>query len=93
MDYTRIILTVGIEPIKKLLLDAKNRNVKVRYITEITSETISYCKELMKFIEPRHLDGSQRNFMVSDEENLAPGFSHKKRQISRHRLLTAMSKK
>ena len=73
MDYT--LLTVGIEPIKKLLLDAKNRNVKLRYITEITTENISYCKELMKFTELRHLDGSQSNFMVSDEEYLAPAVS------------------
>jgi two-component system, OmpR family, sensor histidine kinase VicK len=75
MDYTRTLLTVGIEPIKNLLLDAKNRNVKLRYITEITSENISYYKELMKFTELRHLDGSQSNFMVSDEEYLAPGLS------------------
>jgi two-component system, OmpR family, sensor histidine kinase VicK len=75
MDYTRTLLTVGIEPIKKLLLDAKNRNVKLRYITEITTENISYCKELMKFTELRHLDGSQSNFMVSDEEYLAPAGS------------------
>jgi two-component system, OmpR family, sensor histidine kinase VicK len=73
MDYTRTLLTVGIEPIKNLLLDAKN--VKLRYITEITSENISYYKELMKFTELRHLDGSQSNFMVSDEEYLAPGLS------------------
>jgi hypothetical protein len=75
MDYTRTLLTVGIEPIKKLLLDAKNRNVKLRYITEITTENISYCKELMKFTELRHLDGSQSNFMVSDEAYLAPGLT------------------
>jgi hypothetical protein len=75
MDYTRTLLTVGIEPIKNLLLDAKNRNVKLRYITEITSENISYYKELMKFTELRHLDGSQSNSMVSDEEYLAPGLT------------------
>ncbi len=75
MDYTRTLLTVGIESIKKLLLDAKNRNVKLRYITDITSENISYCKELMKFTELRHLDGSQSNFMVSEKEYLAPGGS------------------
>jgi two-component system, OmpR family, sensor histidine kinase VicK len=75
MDYTRTLLTVGIEPIKKLLLDAKNRNVKLRYISEITTENICYCKELIKFTELRHLDGSQSNFMVSDEEYLAPELS------------------
>jgi two-component system, OmpR family, sensor histidine kinase VicK len=71
MDYTRTSITVGVEPIKKLLLDATNRNVRMRYITEITIENISYCKELMKFTELRHLDGSLSNFMVSDKEYLA----------------------
>jgi len=75
MDYTRTLLTVGIDPIKRLLLEAKNRNVKLRYITEITSENISYCKELMKFTELRHLEGSFSNFMVSDDEYLALGGS------------------
>ncbi|HYV51657.1 MAG TPA: hypothetical protein VE971_00030 [Candidatus Eisenbacteria bacterium] len=75
MDFTRTSITVGVEPIKKLLLDATNRNVRLRYITEITAENISYCKELMKFTELRHLDGSLSNFMVSDKEYLALGVS------------------
>ena len=73
--YMYGLYTYLIEPIKKLLLDARNRNVKhTRYIIEITRENIS-CKELMKFTELRHLDGSESNFMVSDEEYLATGGS------------------
>src|SRR5215831_19948934 len=70
--FTRTSITVGVEPIKKLLLDATNRNVR---LTEITAENISYCKELMKFTELRHLDESISNFMVSDKEYLALGVS------------------
>ena len=75
MDYTLTSLAVGIDPIRKSFLDAKNRDVKLRYITEITTENISYCKELMKITELRHLDGFQGNFMVSEKEYLAPGVS------------------
>jgi len=75
MDYTRPSLALGIEPIRKSFLDAKNRDVKLRYITEITTENMSYCKELMKITEVRHLDGIKGNFMVSDKEYLAPAAS------------------
>ena len=34
MDHTRPSLTLGIESIRKSFLDAKNRDVKLRYITE-----------------------------------------------------------
>jgi len=48
MDYTRPSLAHAFESITKSVLDAKGRDVKLRYITEITPENISYCKELMK---------------------------------------------
>ena len=44
-------------PLYSVLNQAKNRGVKLRYITEIIEENISYCKELMKYAELRHLDG------------------------------------
>lgn len=69
MDYTHTSL--GIEPIRKSFLDAKNKDVELRYITEITTENIFYCKELMKITELRHLDGFQGNFMVSEREYIA----------------------
>jgi signal transduction histidine kinase len=72
MEYTRPSLALGIESIRKSFLDAKERDVKLRYITEITTENISYCKELMKIADVRHLDGIKGNFMVSDKEYLAP---------------------
>jgi two-component system, OmpR family, sensor histidine kinase VicK len=42
--------------------------VKFRYVTEITKDNISYCKEMLKFAEIRHLDGVKGNFEVSDEK-------------------------
>ena len=76
MDYTRPSLALGIESIRKSFLDAKARDVKLRYITEITTENISYCKELMKIADVRHLDGIKGNFMVREKEYLAPAVSN-----------------
>ena len=73
MNYTRPPLAVGIGQIKKAFLDAKIRGVRLRYLTEITNENISYCKELIKIVdELRHLDAIKGNFMISEEEYLAP---------------------
>jgi two-component system sensor histidine kinase VicK len=72
MDFTRPPLAIEIESIRNSYLNAKNRDVKLRYITEITTENISTCKELMKIAEIRHLDGIKGNFMVSEGEYLAP---------------------
>src|SRR5215216_6380345 len=45
---------------------AKDRSVKFRYVTEITKDNLTYCKEMLKFSEIRHLDGVKGNFEVSD---------------------------
>jgi len=72
MDYSRPALAFRIESIKKSFIDAKNRNIRLRYITDITVENISYCKELMEIAEVRHLVGIKGNFMVSEKEYIAP---------------------
>ena len=82
MDYTRPSLAIGIESIRKSFLDAKGRDVKLRYITEITPENIPYCKELMKIADVRHLDGIKGNFMVSEKEYLAPAVSNNTSNIA-----------
>ena len=81
MNYTRPPLAIGLEPIKKAFLDAKNRGVHLRYLTEITKDNLPYCKELMEIVhELRHLDGIKGNFMVSESEYIAPLilFEHEK---------------
>jgi signal transduction histidine kinase len=57
---------------KKLLVDIKNKGIKMRQVTEITKENIHYCKELLRFnYEIRHLEGIKANFCVSESEYLA----------------------
>ena len=73
MDYTRPALAIGTEAIRKSFVEAKRKDVQLRYLTEITNENISYCKELMSMVdEVRHLDGIKGNFMISESEYLAP---------------------
>jgi two-component system sensor histidine kinase VicK len=56
---------IGVGTIKNERLKAKNRGVKIRYVTEVTEENILYCEELSKFAEVRHLNGVKGNFEVS----------------------------
>jgi signal transduction histidine kinase len=54
--------------IRKACQQAKLKGIKIRYITEITKDNLSSCKELMKFAEIRHLDKIVGNFVISDKE-------------------------
>ena len=80
VDHTRPSLIVEIRRLKKAFEDAKRRGVKLRYITEIKTENVSFCKELLTSIvnELRHLDGIKGNFYVSEKEYIAPGALHEK---------------
>ena len=73
MNYTRPPLAISLPQITTAFLDAKKRGVKLRYITEITEDNLSYCKELMHLVHDlRHLDPIRNNFMMSEKEYLAP---------------------
>ena len=73
MTHSRPSLAVSIKKIKDAFLSAKKRGVKLRYITEINHQNFEDCKILSTIVdELRHLDGVKTNFMISDEEYLAP---------------------
>jgi hypothetical protein len=65
------VIPSAFEEIKKAMLEAKARDTRLRFITEITKENISYTKEFMESVELRHLDGVRGNFGVSDVEYIA----------------------
>jgi signal transduction histidine kinase len=54
--------------IRKACQQAKLKGIKIRYVTEITKDNLSSCKELMKFSEVRHLDKIVGNFVISEKE-------------------------
>jgi two-component system, OmpR family, sensor histidine kinase VicK len=80
VDYTRPSLILQIKEIKKAFYDARERGIKLRYITEITADNVTFCKELLTTIadELRHLDGIKGNFYVSEKEYIAPAALHQK---------------
>jgi signal transduction histidine kinase len=83
MNYTRPELAIVLEPIRNAFLDAKGRYVRLRYITEITKDNISYCKELMTIVdELRHLEGIKGNFMLSETEYISPVVLFEKGRIA-----------
>jgi signal transduction histidine kinase len=79
IDYSRPSLAIEIEQLKKAFLAAKNRGVKLRYVTEVTDDNVVYCKELLKMVnELRHIGGIKGNFYVSEIEYIAPATLHEK---------------
>jgi two-component system, OmpR family, sensor histidine kinase VicK len=54
---------------KKNYIAAKNRGVKIRFITEITTDNIHYCKEIRGIVtEMRHLEGLTGGIAVTEKE-------------------------
>ncbi|HYF99560.1 MAG TPA: HAMP domain-containing sensor histidine kinase [Candidatus Saccharimonadales bacterium] len=59
---------IEVDEIKNARVTAvKERKIKLRYVTEITTDNLEYCKEMLTFSEIRHLDGMKGNFEVADE--------------------------
>ena len=63
--------SMSVEQIKNGYIDFKKRVVKVRFITEITKENLSYCKELMQYVELRHINNIKGNMAISETEYVA----------------------
>jgi two-component system, OmpR family, sensor histidine kinase VicK len=70
-DSTWPSVAMGIDVFRNALIDVKKRGIRPRYITTITKDNLSYCKEATKIGELRHLDGIKGNFAVSENEYMA----------------------
>jgi two-component system sensor histidine kinase VicK len=83
VDNTRPFLAIEFKQIRDAFIDAKRRGVTIRYITEITKNNLSYCKELMLIVyELRHLDGIKGNCYVTEHEYVAPSSFHENAKFS-----------
>jgi len=59
------------ESVRKVIIAAKNRGIRSRFIVEITNENLQYCKDLMKITdEIRHMDKIEANFGLNEIEYL-----------------------
>ncbi|MGH9951585.1 MAG: hypothetical protein ACRD5J_08180, partial [Nitrososphaeraceae archaeon] len=63
---------------KKLMENAeKEEGIRLRLLTDINSENIIYCKELMRFAEVvRHVEGIKANFAVRNEDYIGIAISN-----------------
>jgi hypothetical protein len=77
IDSSRPSLAFEIEVLNKAFLDAMNRGIKLRYVTEINEDNVKDCKELINIVdELRHLEGIKGNFYVNETEYIAPATLH-----------------
>ena len=65
-DSKGLAAFLRIEPMRKACYDLKEREVKIRFITEITRENLLYCKEVLNFAQLQHLEGIKANFGIHD---------------------------
>jgi len=68
LDVNGPSVMIDVKEIKEARINAKDRGVKFRYITDITQDNISYCKQIIKEFnaELRHLNAVKGNFEISD---------------------------
>jgi two-component system sensor histidine kinase VicK len=63
------------------LVDARERGVAIRIVTEVTKENLSYCKGLAELCDLCHIEGIKANFGVSEFEYLSTGTLDVSQQI------------
>lgn len=69
--YT-LTITTDNEKLQIPKSNARKRGVKLRYITEITKDNLSYCKRQLDLVdELRHLNEVRGNFLMSESEFIA----------------------
>jgi signal transduction histidine kinase len=51
--------------------DMKSRGIKIRWVTDITKDNLTYCEDLMQYAELRHISPLNGNFGVSETEYIA----------------------
>jgi hypothetical protein len=56
--------------IKDTFLPLVEKGVGIRFISEMTKENLDDCKEIMKFVKLRHVDGAQGNFAIGDRREI-----------------------
>src|SRR5919107_1574184 len=81
IDASGPSVVMSIEPMKKRLIVAHARGVKISFVTEITTDNLPFCKQMMELGEMRHLDEVQGNFGVSETEYLASATLDKEKVV------------
>jgi two-component system, OmpR family, sensor histidine kinase VicK len=79
--------------------DMKSRGVKIRWVTDITKDNLTHCKDLMQYADVRHISYLNENFAVSETEYIAAAtikegqllpkliYSNSKEMVEQHQYL------
>ena len=88
IDPTEIAMTVTYDTIWNGFVQLKEKGIRLRSITEVTPDNISYVKKQMELFEVRHLTGVRSNFGIVDrKECLLHSISHEDQPLS-HAIVT-----
>jgi two-component system sensor histidine kinase VicK len=74
-EYTMPAVVVSSEPVWNQYQALYKKGVKIRWITDIRNENISYCKDIMNIADVRHLDSLKGGFVVSDNSHYIATYS------------------
>jgi signal transduction histidine kinase len=66
IDHTELAMHVTTHVIWNGLKNLKERGVKLRLVTEITADNITYAKKMMEIAEVNHLKGVRSSFGIAD---------------------------
>ncbi len=66
VDHNGPSIMFNNEAVIKAYADIINRGIRIRLITEISENNISYCKKLSKLLDLRHFDGIKGNLGIVD---------------------------
>ncbi len=75
-------IAMGLDSLRKGMRNAYERDVKIRYIAEITKHNINYCKELMKIADVRHIDNAKGGMAVNETEYIATAHLQEAKPVS-----------
>jgi two-component system sensor histidine kinase VicK len=68
-DAKQSTIYVSVNEYRDCIAQAKDRGIKIRFLTEITKDNIFYCKQIMHHVdELRHLEYVQNNITLSESE-------------------------
>lgn len=66
VDYKGPSIIINNDFMRKKYVDIRSSGGRLRLITEISTANLLYCKELVRILELRHLDGIKGNFGIID---------------------------
>lgn len=78
LDSIVVSAALRVPQFMEALQYAKKRGVRLQYVTEISKENISYCKELAELVELRHLDKLKGKFAVNEFETISTALVFRK---------------